>query len=142
MSRCHFHERAQTLPREEAAELELPRIDRGSDPLLRFDDLGKVFKQQGHDVHALVGRLGGRSGPARRSVSSVSRAAARRRLPVRCSGSSQPTSGAVVLDGRELGGTLAKRDERATCDRCRSSSRIRTRRSTGATRCAGSSAAR
>ena len=24
MSRCHFHERAQTLPREEAAELELP----------------------------------------------------------------------------------------------------------------------
>ena len=32
--------------------------------------------------------------------------------PQRCSGSSQPTAGAVVLDGRELAGTLGKRDER------------------------------
>ena len=108
MSRCHFHERAQTLPREEAAELELPRIDRGIDPLLRFDDLGKVFKQQGHDVHALVGvsaaiwpgetlGLVGESGSGKTTL-------ARSLL-----GLVQPTSGAVVLDGRELGGTLAKR---------------------------------
>ena len=55
MSRCHFHERAQTLPREMAADIALPAIDRAAPPLLRFDDLGKVFKQQGHDVHALVG---------------------------------------------------------------------------------------
>jgi peptide/nickel transport system ATP-binding protein len=108
MSRCHFHERAQTLPREEAAELELPKVDRSAEALLRFDDLGKVFKQQGHDVHALVGvsaaiwpgetlGLVGESGSGKTTL-------ARSLL-----GLVQPTSGAVVLDGRELGGTLAKR---------------------------------
>jgi peptide/nickel transport system ATP-binding protein len=108
MSRCHFHERAQTLPREEAAELELPTIDRTAEALLRFDDLGKVFKQQGHDVHALVGvsaaiwpgetlGLVGESGSGKTTL-------ARSLL-----GLVQPTSGAVVLAGRELGGTLARR---------------------------------
>ena len=108
-SRCHFHERAQTLPREQAAELELPAIDRTADPLLRFDDLGKVFKQQGHDVHALVGvsaaiwpgetlGLVGESGSGKTTL-------ARALL-----GLVQPTTGAVVLDGKELAGTLGKRD--------------------------------
>jgi peptide/nickel transport system ATP-binding protein len=108
ISRCHFHERAQSLPREEVAELELPKVDRAQAPLLRFDDLGKVFKQQGHDVHALVGvsaaiwpgetlGLVGESGSGKTTL-------ARSLL-----GLVQPTSGAVVLEGRELGGTLAKR---------------------------------
>ena len=108
-SRCHFHERAQTLPREMAAEMELPPIDRTADPLLRFDDLGKVFKQQGHDVHALVGvsaaiwhgetlGLVGESGSGKTTL-------ARTLL-----GLVQPTTGAVVLDGKELAGTLGKRD--------------------------------
>jgi len=108
MSRCHFHERAQTLPRESVAELSLPTIDRAADPLLKFDDLGKVFKQQGHDVHALVGvsaaiwpgetlGLVGESGSGKTTL-------ARALL-----GLVQPTSGAVVLDSRELSGTLAKR---------------------------------
>jgi peptide/nickel transport system ATP-binding protein len=108
-SRCHFHERAQTLPRELASELELPAIDRAADPLLRFDDLGKVFKQQGHDVHALVGvsaaiwpgetlGLVGESGSGKTTL-------ARALL-----GLVQPTTGAVVLDGKELAGTLGKRD--------------------------------
>jgi len=107
-SRCHFHERAQTLPREQASELALPAIDRTADPLLRFDDLGKVFKQQGHDVHALVGvsaaiwpgetlGLVGESGSGKTTL-------ARTLL-----GLVQPTTGAVVLDGRELAGTLGKR---------------------------------
>ena len=55
MSRCHFHEQAQSLPREMGADLALPAVDRAAAPLLSFDDLGKVFKQQGHEVHALVG---------------------------------------------------------------------------------------
>jgi len=108
-SRCHFHERAQTLPREQASELALPAIDRTADPLLRFDDLGKVFKQQGHDVHALVGvsaaiwpgetlGLVGESGSGKTTL-------ARTLL-----GLVQPTTGAVVLDGRELAGTLGKRE--------------------------------
>ncbi len=110
MSRCHFHERAQTLPREEAPDLELPRIDRIGQPLLRFDDLGKVFRQQGQDVHALVGvsaaiwpgetlGLVGESGSGKTTL-------ARSLL-----GLVRPTSGAVVVSGRELADTLAKRTQ-------------------------------
>ena len=32
MSRCHFHERAQSLPRETGADLELPTVDRSRRP--------------------------------------------------------------------------------------------------------------
>ncbi len=108
MSRCHFHERAQSLPREMAADLALPSIDRTAEPLLRFDDLGKVFRQQGHDVHALVGvsaaiwpgetlGLVGESGSGKTTL-------ARTLL-----GLVGPTSGAVTLGGRVLPATLAQR---------------------------------
>ncbi len=108
MSRCHFHERAQTLPREMAADMPLPAIDRAAPPLLQFDDLGKVFKQQGHDVHALVAvsaaiwpgetlGLVGESGSGKTTL-------ARTLL-----GLVGPTSGAVTLDGRVLPATLAQR---------------------------------
>jgi peptide/nickel transport system ATP-binding protein len=108
MSRCHFHERAQTLPREEAAELELPTIDRSAEALLRFDDLGKVFKQQGHDVHALVsvsaaiwpGETLGLVGESGSGKTTLARALL---------GIVQPTSGAVTLDGRDLARTLSGR---------------------------------
>ncbi|RDI74617.1 oligo-HPY: oligopeptide/dipeptide ABC transporter [Gaiella occulta] len=108
MSRCFFSDRAQSLPRESAAELALPAVDRGAAPLLQFDDLGKVFRQAGHDVHALVGvsaaiwpgetlGLVGESGSGKTTL-------ARTLL-----GILQPTSGAVLLEGRELGGALGKR---------------------------------
>ena len=108
MSRCHFHERAQSLPREMAADLALPPVDRTAEPLLRFDDLGKVFKQQGHDVHALVAvsaaiwpgetlGLVGESGSGKTTL-------ARTLL-----GLVGPTSGAVTLEGRVLPATLAQR---------------------------------
>ena len=108
LSRCHFHDRAKTLPREYSVDLVLPNVDRSLPPLLRFDDLGKVFAQGGHDVHALVGvsakiwigetlGLVGESGSGKTTL-------ARTLLGIIPS-----TSGAVVLDGRELAGTLGKR---------------------------------
>ncbi len=107
-SRCHFHERAQTLPREYSADLALPQVDRSERPLLRIEDLGKVFTQGGHDVHALVGvsaeiwsgetlGLVGESGSGKTTL-------ARTLL-----GIIPPTSGAALLDGRELAPTLGKR---------------------------------
>jgi peptide/nickel transport system ATP-binding protein len=107
-SRCHFHEQAQTLPREEAAHLALPAVERTAEPLLRFDDLGKVFRQHGHDIHALVGvsaaiwpgealGLVGESGSGKTTL-------ARTLL-----GIVGPTSGAVTLDGKALEGHLARR---------------------------------
>jgi peptide/nickel transport system ATP-binding protein len=38
-----------------AADLELPRVDRAQPPLVELDELTKVFKQHGTDVHALTG---------------------------------------------------------------------------------------
>jgi peptide/nickel transport system ATP-binding protein len=52
-SRCHFHDRAQTLPREEASEMPMPVVGVKGQPLLRADALAKTFHQSGHDVHAL-----------------------------------------------------------------------------------------
>jgi peptide/nickel transport system ATP-binding protein len=54
-ARCFYHEQAQSLPREVSADLTLPAVDRDATPLLKFDDLGKVFQQHGADIHALVG---------------------------------------------------------------------------------------
>jgi peptide/nickel transport system ATP-binding protein len=53
-SRCWYHDRAATLPREELAYIELPPIDRTAAPLLELTELSKVFKQRGHDVQALM----------------------------------------------------------------------------------------
>ncbi|HZQ15794.1 MAG TPA: ABC transporter ATP-binding protein [Gaiellaceae bacterium] len=108
VSRCHFHERAQTLPREEAANLALPAIDRAREPLLRFEQLGKVFQQHGHSIHALTDvsaavwpgetlGLVGESGSGKTTL-------ARTLL-----GIIEPTTGGVTLDGRELRPRLARR---------------------------------
>jgi peptide/nickel transport system ATP-binding protein len=53
-SRCWYHERARELPRAEAADLDLPKVDRSVTPLVELTQLTKVFHQRGHDVHALV----------------------------------------------------------------------------------------
>ena len=53
-SRCWYHERARDLPREEAADIALPPVDREVSPLVELSELTKVFKQRGHEVHALT----------------------------------------------------------------------------------------
>ncbi len=111
VSRCHFHEQAQELPRAEAASLALPPVDRSTEPLLRFDDLGKVFRQHGNDIHALVGvsaaiwpgealGLVGESGSGKTTL-------ARTLL-----GIVGPTSGQVTLEGKSLEGHLGKRSRK------------------------------
>ncbi len=107
-ARCFHHAHAQELPRESAAELALPAVQRGPVPLLKVDDLGKVFHQHGVDIHALVGvsaslwagetlGLVGESGSGKTTL-------ARALL-----GIISPTSGAVELDGRALAPRFQKR---------------------------------
>ena len=119
-------------------------IDRDGEPAARASTTSaRSFKQDGHDVHALVGRLRRDLAGRDARASSASPAAARRRSPRTLLGLVAPTTG----DGRaRRPGARRRRSRSATRDerraRCRSSSRTRTRRSTGATRCAGSCSAR
>jgi peptide/nickel transport system ATP-binding protein len=53
-SRCWYHDRAAALPRAEVADVELPPIDQAVAPLVELTHLTKVFKQRGHEVHALT----------------------------------------------------------------------------------------
>jgi len=53
VSRCHFPDRAQDLPREVAAEP--PEREMGSEPLVEISNTSKTFTQDGHPVYALSG---------------------------------------------------------------------------------------
>ena len=109
ISRCFFHERAQQLPRAMAANLEgAGDVTRTGEPLIRVDDLTKIFSQHGASVHALAGvstviwpgetlGLVGESGCGKTTF-------ARTLL-----GIVEATSGSVALDGRELAPALANR---------------------------------
>jgi peptide/nickel transport system ATP-binding protein len=100
-SRCWYHERAQTLPRAERVDLELPAVDRTSEPLIRLTELSKVFRQHGQELQALrefsaaiwpgetLG-LVGESGSGKTTL-------ARTLL-----GSIAPTAGTAELEGRAL----------------------------------------
>jgi peptide/nickel transport system ATP-binding protein len=96
------------LPREEAADLALPAVERRTAPLVRLEDVSKVFKQRGHDVHALTDvsaaiwpgetlGLVGESGSGKTTL-------ARTLL-----GIVPPTSGTALLEGAELPTTYQKR---------------------------------
>jgi peptide/nickel transport system ATP-binding protein len=107
-SRCWYHERAHDLPREEAADVDLPPVDRESAPLVELDGLTKVFRQSGNDVHALTDvsvriwpgetlGLVGESGSGKTTL-------ARTLL-----GIVAPTEGTASLAGRELPARYQKR---------------------------------
>jgi peptide/nickel transport system ATP-binding protein len=107
-SRCWYHEQAPELPREEAADLELPSVERGGAPLVELQQLTKVFKQRGSDVHALTEvsvaiwpgetlGLVGESGSGKTTL-------ARTLL-----GILPPTAGKALLEERELPSRYQKR---------------------------------
>ena len=107
-SRCWYHERAPELPREDAADLDLPPGERHADPLVQLRELTKVFKQRGHEVHALTEvsaaiwpgetlGLVGESGSGKTTL-------ARTLL-----GIVSPTSGTALLEGNELPPRYQKR---------------------------------
>ncbi len=107
-SRCWYHERAPELPREMAADLELPAVERDGRPLVEIEEVSKVFRQRGHDVHALTEvsaaiwpgetlGLVGESGSGKTTL-------ARTLL-----GIVPPTSGSALLEGNALPQRYQKR---------------------------------
>jgi peptide/nickel transport system ATP-binding protein len=108
-SRCHFHDRAQELPRDTSARPEWAlTVDRSGTPLLKVDELAKVFHQHGHEIHALGGvsaaiwpgetlGLVGESGSGKTTF-------ARTLL-----GLVEATGGTVELEGRQLPARLSRR---------------------------------
>jgi peptide/nickel transport system ATP-binding protein len=107
-SRCHFHDRAQQLPRAtDPTPVRIP-VDRLAQPLLQIEELAKTFHQDGQDIKALAGvsaqlwpgetlGLVGESGSGKTTF-------ARTLL-----GIVEPSAGAVEIDGRRLAARLGER---------------------------------
>ena len=110
VSRCWYHERAKGLPREEAADLELPAVDRAGAPLVELSGLTKVFRQKGHDIQALTdvsatiwpGETLGLVGESGSGKTTLARTVL---------GIVPPTEGAVTLDGESLPPRYQKRSQ-------------------------------
>jgi len=109
-SRCHFHDRAQELPRIAPARLPAAHARNGK-PLLEVVNGSKTFKQEGQDVHALVDvslvvrpgevlGLVGESGSGKTTLA---------RLLL---GLTAPDEGSTLyMDGKELAGKVEKRSK-------------------------------
>jgi peptide/nickel transport system ATP-binding protein len=55
LSRCHFHETAQTLPRETPPELAPVQRSGENGALIQINDVSKTFRSGGETIHGLVG---------------------------------------------------------------------------------------
>jgi peptide/nickel transport system ATP-binding protein len=107
-SRCHFHERAQSLPRVTQADTQ-PTGQASLEPLLRAENVSKTFYSTGETVHGLVNvdmelRAGetlglvGESGSGKTTLARV------------LMGLSEPDGGATItLDDQSLAGLATKR---------------------------------
>jgi peptide/nickel transport system ATP-binding protein len=110
-SRCYFHAEAHELPRDTTPNLELPAVDREAAPLVQFEELGKVFRQHGHLIHALTcvsaaiwpGETLGLVGESGSGKTTLARSLL---------GIVEPSTGAVELDGRPLAPRLHRRSHR------------------------------
>ena len=54
-ARCHYHERASTLPRATPADVRLPEPDTSAAPVISLRGVSKTFAARGERVHALAG---------------------------------------------------------------------------------------
>ncbi len=107
-TRCHHHERAQELPREEAAATP-PAAATGDQPVLRLRNVSKTFRLAGHDVHALVdvsldlrpGETVGLVGESGSGKTTLARAILGIHAP--------DDGGGIELDGAPIGATFAER---------------------------------
>jgi peptide/nickel transport system ATP-binding protein len=109
-SRCWYHERAHELPRQEVVEAHETVIDRSAPPVVQFDNLGKIFRQRGQEVHALAevsakiwpGETLGLVGESGSGKTTLARALL---------GIVEPTSGTVSLEGRQLAPRFTRRTD-------------------------------
>ena len=107
-ARCWHHDRAQELPRAEVADIALAAVERSGEPVVRFDELGKVFSQHGHEVHALVA-VSGEIWPGETLGLVGESGSGKTTLARALLGIVSPSSGGVDLDGTMLAPTFAKR---------------------------------
>jgi peptide/nickel transport system ATP-binding protein len=110
-SRCHYHERAMTLPRATPADVRLPEPDDAAAPLISLRGVSKTFTGRGEQVHALTGvdldlRMGetlglvGESGSGKTTLARV------------LLGLSPPDEGSVLeLQGKQLAPTASRRSQ-------------------------------
>ena len=110
-SRCHFHERAQTLARAPRAEARTRAEDTQGPPVVSVESANKTFRQEGHLVRALADitvavrpgetlGLVGESGSGKTTFARV------------LLGLTQPDEGSTVeLEGSQLAGAIAKRSD-------------------------------
>jgi peptide/nickel transport system ATP-binding protein len=109
-SRCHFHDRAQTLPRAASEAPIVHPIDENAEPVIRAEGVRKTFQQDGQDVQALADvwfnlrpaetlGLVGESGSGKTTL-------ARTLL-----GLTKADKGSIMqLDGKALAAAIGKRD--------------------------------
>jgi peptide/nickel transport system ATP-binding protein len=109
-SRCHFHDKAQSLPHERVPREASGRAaDAAGTPVIRLESTSKTFKQDGHDVRALADislaiqpgetlGLVGESGSGKTTLARV------------LLGLTEPDPGSdVELEGRPLAARVGKR---------------------------------
>ena len=110
-SRCHFHEKAQSVPRAEpAAPLKTERADGDATPILNTRNVRKTFHQEGHEVRA-VEDLTFALGPGETLGLVGESGSGKTTLARLLLGLTEPDEGSVVeLDGAALAGSIGKRD--------------------------------
>jgi peptide/nickel transport system ATP-binding protein len=109
-SRCHFHDRAQSLPRAADAAPIVHRIAEDAEPVLRAEHVRKTFHQEGQDIQALADVwLGLRPGETLGLVGESG--SGKTTLARTLLGLTKADEGSIVeLDGQQLARQISKRN--------------------------------